>query len=91
MADDKERETTDIDLNKNLKRLEKISEWFSNQEEIDIEKGFENVKEAAAIIKESKQRIDTIKTSFEEIEREVQSVVGEEESDDAVDPDEIPF
>jgi len=58
-------------LSSNLKRLSEITDWFESQEEIDIEEGLKKVKEAAALIKASKERLKTIENEFEEIKKEV--------------------
>ena len=58
-------------LNTNLKKLEEISEWFDNREEVDVEEGLEKVKEAVVLIKESKERLREIENEFEEIKREM--------------------
>lgn len=54
-------------LNDNIKRLAEITEWFDNQEEIDVEEGLKKVKEAAVLIKSCKERLKTIENEFEEI------------------------
>jgi len=59
------------DLNNNLKRLLEISEWFDNQEEIDVEEGLNKVKEAAELIKASQERLKGIENEFEEIKKEI--------------------
>jgi exonuclease VII small subunit len=58
-------------LNSNLKKLSEISEWFDNQEEIDIEEGLKKVKEAAELIKVSQERLKGIENEFEEIKKEI--------------------
>lgn len=57
-------------LSSNLKRLSEITDWFENQEEIDVEEGLEKVKEAAVLIKASKERLKTVENEFEEIAKE---------------------
>ena len=59
-------------LNDSLKKLEKISNWFDEQEEIDLEKGLEKVKEGAKIIKESRKKLKNIENDFEEIKAEME-------------------
>ena len=59
-------------LNDSLKKLEKISNWFDEQEEIDLEKGLEKVKEGAKIIKESREKLKNIENDFEEIKAEME-------------------
>ena len=67
-------------LNDSLKRLAEITEWFDNQEEIDIEEGLKKVKTAVELIKASKERLKTIENEFEEIKKGV-----EEENEGEVD------
>jgi exonuclease VII small subunit len=58
-------------LNNSLKRLSEITEWFDNQEEIDVEEGLKKVKEAAELIKASKERLKTVENEFKEIKKEI--------------------
>lgn len=60
-------------LNENLKKLEEISKWFDNSQEVDVEEGLEKVKEAVVLIKESKERLKQIENEFEEIKKEAES------------------
>lgn len=66
-------------LNKNLKRLSEIADWFDEQQEVDVEEGLEKVKEAAELIKLSKERLRQIENEFEEIKREIDQEIGFEE------------
>lgn len=66
-----------VNLSKNLESLKDISEWFEQQGEVDIEKGLEKVKQAAVLIKESKQRLQEVENEFQEIKRDISA------SDDA--------
>ncbi len=59
-------------LNQNLKRLSEITDWFDNQEEIDVEEGLKKVKEAVTLIKASKSRLKEVENEFEEIKKEVE-------------------
>ena len=63
-------------LNNNLKRLSEITDWFDDQEEIDVEEGLKKVKEAVSLIKESRGRLKEIENEFEEIKKEIEQ--GEE-------------
>ncbi|MDD5731795.1 MAG: exodeoxyribonuclease VII small subunit [Patescibacteria group bacterium] len=56
-------------LNENLKKLSEITEWFENQEEVDVEEGLKKVKEAVELIKSSKARLKSIENEFEEIKK----------------------
>jgi len=58
-------------LNSSLKRLAEITEWFDNQEEIDIEEGLNKVKEAADLIRTSRERLKAVENEFEEIKKEM--------------------
>ena len=58
-------------LKKNLEKLEKISEWFNSQNEVDIEEGLKMVKEAVGLIRSSKEQLKKIENEFEEIEKEI--------------------
>jgi len=81
-------------LNNNLKRLSEITEWFENQEEIDVEEGLKKIKEAVSLIKVSKERLKAVENEFKEIKKEVDI---EEDNDDEegeskeVDTKDIPF
>ena len=59
------------DLNQKLAKLSQIAEWFESENEIDVEKGLEKVKEAVSIIKESKKRLKEIENEFQEIKKEI--------------------
>ncbi|MDD3190710.1 MAG: exodeoxyribonuclease VII small subunit [Candidatus Pacebacteria bacterium] len=59
-------------LNDTLKKLEKISAWFDEQEEIDLEKGLEKVREGAVLIRESRKKLKNIENEFEEIKTEME-------------------
>lgn len=65
-----EKKKKEENLNDNLKQLAEITAWFGNQKEIDLEVGLEKVKEAAALIKKSKEQLNSIENEFKEIEKE---------------------
>lgn len=69
-----------VNLSKNLESLKEISEWFEQQDEVDIEKGLDKVKQAAALIKESKGRLQEVENEFQEIKRDISL---EDESDES--------
>jgi len=66
-------------LNDSLKRLAEITEWFDNQEEIDVEEGLKKVKEAAELIRASKERLKTIENEFEEIKKGIEEETKEDQ------------
>ncbi len=61
-----------IDLSKNLDKLAKITAWFEDQNEIDIEEGLTKVKEASVLIKESRGRLQDIENEFKEIKKDIE-------------------
>ncbi|MDD4830859.1 MAG: hypothetical protein WCX23_02270 [Candidatus Paceibacterota bacterium] len=58
-------------LNGNLKQLAEITAWFDGQKEVDVEEGLKKVKEAAALIKASRERLKAVENEFEEIKKEI--------------------
>lgn len=64
-------------LNKNLKQLAEITEWFDSREEIDVEEGLEKVKKAVALIKESKAKLKSIENEFEEVKKMIDKEEGD--------------
>jgi len=75
-------ESSNQNLNNNLKKLSEITEWFENQEEIDVEEGLKKVKEAVGIIKISKGRLKEIENEFEEIKKGIDLEDSVEESNE---------
>jgi len=67
----KEKTTKKRNLNESLKRLNQIVSWFENDNELDVEKGLELVKEGAEIIKNSKERLKEIENEFTEIKKKI--------------------
>lgn len=68
-----EKKSDPKNLKNNLKELEEISNWFNDQQEIDVEEGLNKVKTAVALIKSSKDRLKEIENEFEEIKKEIDS------------------
>ncbi|NQV88457.1 MAG: exodeoxyribonuclease VII small subunit [Parcubacteria group bacterium] len=66
-------------LNELLKKLGTIVSWFESQDEVDVEKGLEHVKEGAKLIKASRERLKDIENEFQEIKKDIV-----EDSKDAV-------
>ena len=57
-------------LSGNLKKLAEISAWFNGQKELDIEEGLKKVREAADLIKTSRNPLDGLENEFKEIEKD---------------------
>jgi exodeoxyribonuclease VII small subunit len=60
-------------LGEALKKLESITTWFEEQDEIDVEKALEKVKEGVALIKSSKERLREVENEFEIVKKELDS------------------
>lgn len=67
--------TKETNLTQSLKKLEEIVEWFENQREVDVEKGLEKVKEGAALVKASKERLKKVENEFEEVKKELEEKI----------------
>lgn len=68
-SNEKNTKAESQDLNTSLKRLEEITEWFDSREEVDLEAGLKKVKEGAALIEASKERLADIENEFEEVKK----------------------
>ena len=62
----------ETNLTQSLKKLEEIVEWFESQQEVDVEKALEKVKEGAVLIKASKDRLKKVENEFEEVKKELE-------------------
>ena len=60
-------------LHDSLKKIQGIISWFEEQEEVDVEKGLEKVKEGAALIKSSRKRLQEIENEFEIVKKDLES------------------
>jgi exodeoxyribonuclease VII small subunit len=65
----------EVNLTQSLKKLEEIVEWFESQEEVDVEKGIEKVKEGALLIKASRERLKKVENEFEEVKKELEEEI----------------
>lgn len=63
------KHTTNI--TETMKKLRAITEWFESQEEIDVEKGIEKVKEGAELIKQSRERLKELENEFEDVKKKL--------------------
>lgn len=60
-----------VNLTETMKKLRAITEWFESQEEVDVEKGLEKVKEGADLIKASRERLKELENEFEEVKKKL--------------------
>lgn len=59
-------------LKEYLDKIKKISEWFEEQDEIDLEAALVKIREAGELIKLSKERLVEVENEFREIKAEVE-------------------
>lgn len=62
-----------INLTETMKKLRAIAAWFEQQDEIDVEKGLEKVKEGADLIHMSRERLKELENEFEEVKKKLNS------------------
>ncbi len=61
-----------ISIKEQLSKLSKITQWFEDQEEVDVEVGLEKVKEGALLVKELKAKLRSVENEFEEIKKDLE-------------------
>jgi hypothetical protein len=59
-------------LKQHLEKIKLISEWFEEQEEIDLEAALVKIREAGELIKLSKERLVEVENEFQEIKAEIE-------------------
>lgn len=60
------------DLKKYLADIKAISDWFEDQEEIDLEQALVKIREAGELIKLSKDRLVEVENEFKEIKAKIE-------------------
>ena len=66
------KSTVAVNINTTLKKLSDIVSWFEKEQEIDVEKGLEYVREGAELIKSARERLSSIENEFKEIKKGIQ-------------------
>ena len=61
-----------LNLSESLKKLEEITEWFNDQQEVDVEKGLEKVKEGVQLVKASRARLQEVENEFEDVKKDLE-------------------
>jgi len=64
-------------LSESLKKLEEITQWFDNQEDVDVEKGLEKVREGVKLLKASRARLQEVENEFEDVKKELENDIQE--------------
>lgn len=62
---------SNINLSETITKLRSITEWFESQNEIDVEKGLEKIKEGAELIRGSRARLKELENEFEEVKKKL--------------------
>lgn len=60
-----------VNLSDTIKKLRSITEWFESQQEIDVEKGLDKIKEGADLIKASRLRLKELENEFDEVKKKL--------------------
>ncbi len=60
-----------VNLSDTIKKLRSITEWFESQNEIDVEKGLDKIKEGADLIKASRLRLKELENEFDEVKKKL--------------------
>lgn len=61
-----------MSLGESLKQLEAITEWFDQQEAIDVERALEKVKEGAKLLRSSREKLKQVENEFQVIRQELE-------------------
>ena len=61
----------EINITETMRKLRAITTWFDEQEDIDVEKGMEKIKEGAELIKKSKARLKELENEFEDVRKKL--------------------
>jgi hypothetical protein len=59
-------------LKEYIEQIKKISDWFDDQEEIDLEEALVKIREAGDLIKLSKDRLVEVENEFKEIKIKIE-------------------
>ena len=59
------------DIAHSLAKLEKIVQWFDEQDQADVEEGLKKVREGAVLVKELRTRLKAVENEFEELKKDL--------------------
>jgi hypothetical protein len=72
MAKTTKKEKQQANLKEYIEEIKKISDWFEDQEEIDLEEALLKIREAGDLIKLSKDRLVEVENEFKEIKAKIE-------------------
>lgn len=58
-------------INASLDKLEKIIQWFDEQEQVDVQEGLTRVREGAVLVKELRARLKSVENEFQELKKDL--------------------
>jgi len=59
-------------LGHTLSELEKITQWFDSQQDVDIEEGMTQVKAGVELVKEAKAKLGKIENEFIDLKKSLE-------------------
>ncbi len=66
------KKETQKTLGQTLSELEKITQWFDSQKDIDIEEGMTHVKAGVELVKNAKKRLGKIENEFIDLKKSLE-------------------
>ena len=72
---------SDFNFKKAFEELEKINEWFS-QENVDLDEGLKKFRHGMELIREAKDHLKQVENEFHEIKKEYRSPEPESSQED---------
>ena len=73
MAKTAKQKSEHPNLKQYIEDIKTISDWFENQEEIDLEEALVKIREAGELIKLSKDRLVEVENEFKEIKTKIEN------------------
>ena len=58
-------------ITESLEKLERIVQWFDEQEQVDVQEGLTKVREGAVLVKELRTRLKAVENEFQELKKEL--------------------
>jgi hypothetical protein len=59
------------DVAASLEKLERIIEWFDDQDSVQVQAGLTKVREGAVLVKELRAQLKEVENEFKEVKREL--------------------
>lgn len=59
-------------ISQSLEKLEKIVQWFDEQDRVDVQQGLDKVREGAVLVKELRSRLKEVENEFQELKKDLE-------------------